>query len=166
MEIERAQLLTISRSSQKKQRESPENGDWKTTASSVAMTAMMETKGVSWKWRLKAPWALWTSQGAHWKQRESPENGDWKTLIFLKIPCRSKNEKQRESPENGDWKAGHLERETTKAQRLWNKGSLLKMEIESCPYLHVRPVLSPRNKGSLLKMEIERGTDYSYEEHR
>ena len=88
---------------------------------------MHETKGVSWKWRLKVHNSLninsklFRNKGSllkmeiessddaipepaeRPKQRESPENGDWKTVPSSL--CTIENSvKQRESPENGDWK--------------------------------------------------------------
>ena len=88
-----------------KQRESPENGDWKEIhVEAYSLPYWGETKGVSWKWRLK---------------------GDLPT-------------KQR------------------RVYISWNKGSLLKMEIESWNVLETYNIPLQRNKGSLLKMEIER----------
>ncbi len=41
-----------------------------------------ETKKVSWKWRLKAaPGAFRPARESEMKQRKSPENGDWKMML-------------------------------------------------------------------------------------
>ncbi len=64
-----------------KQRKSPENGDWKLRLLiSIGTIMRLETKKISWKWRLKADLAVWRSLHRCEKQRKSPENGDWKLL--------------------------------------------------------------------------------------
>ena len=88
-----------------KQRKSPENGDWKRSNKHLAISQHApETKKVSWKWRLKVDYTNSFSNATVMKQRKSPENGDWKWILFSGILC---------------------------IDFLWNKESLLKMEIES-----------------------------------
>ena len=139
-----------------KQRKSPENGDWKVfIVVDEAVMADTETKKVSWKWRLKGYSVLVCAYSTELpKQRKSPENGDWKVIILL-ASLMIAAKKQRKSPENGDWK----EKFSCFGEafgEVWNKESLLKMEIERgtpCQSLWAFRVVG--NKESLLKMEIE-----------
>ena len=164
----------------RKQRKSPENGDWKIMSWSIRCSSFTP------------------------KQRKSPENGDWKVSLFhhiydlsyrnkeslLKMEIErlpvavywniSTGGKQRKSPENGDWKMYsiaitmapikgrnkesllkmEIERRfrwnNTSTSCTWNKESLLKMEIESTTAKRQLLFECLRNKESLLKMEIER----------
>ena len=140
----------------KKQRKSPENGDWKTPIPTEAYSPTSETKKISWKWRLKGspPWTSWNREERretkkiswkwrlkdtwwsslhYWsrlrKQRKSPENGDWKRTFLCSSIIEQRTPKQRKSPENGDWKIFSTNLDASKTNG--NKENLLKMEIES-----------------------------------
>ena len=141
----------------KKQRKSPENGDWKDyEALKKYFINHEETKKVSWKWRLKDvheyPISLYLyteTKKVSWK---------WRLKDTVKCPdgrtyhiCQ----KQRKSPENGDWKLIRRPLWERVLVLLRNKESLLKMEIESY-FFHFYIIIHENwNKESLLKMEIE-----------
>ncbi len=87
-----------------KQRKSPENGDWK-HFTIPPLQKEGETKKISWKWRLK--------DESHWLQFDQLDHEtkkiSWKwrlkeVLRFL-LDLLLFILKQRKSPENGDWKA-------------------------------------------------------------
>ena len=88
----------------------------------------VETKGVSWKWRLKVV----MRRCVYYQIFTETKGVSWKWRLKVPAvvaPCLSHGWKQRESPENGDWKAVSFS--TTARMALFrNKGSLLKMEIE------------------------------------
>ncbi len=115
----------------KKQRKSPENGDWKINHRCTVMHSIFRNKENLLKMEIERHQlhqlilVLFLR-----KQRKSPENGDWKLIFMfgflLLINCGNKenllkmeiesrvwsgcfcyvrNQKQRKSPENGDWKS-------------------------------------------------------------
>ncbi len=164
-----------------KQRKSPENGDWKSQVfqdqflpcfrnkenllkmeieSLILITSStvptLETKKISWKWRLKAgEERAALPMVPTRKQRKSPENGDWKFWHFCSFAVWPVREKQRKSPENGDWKGRERDtiqrREDSKQRKSPENGDWKSRNSTSSSV-----IFTLGNKENLLKMEIER----------
>ncbi len=115
----------------------------------------LETKKISWKWRLKGGTVVIPTGGG--KTETKKISWKWRlkvTYLLSTIFSPSSRETKKIS-----WK-WRLKERCTRVSSVWlvlrNKENLLKMEIESlCGW---SPLLGdhPRNKENLLKMEIER----------
>ncbi len=162
----------------RKQRKSPENGDWKSIIGIFMNLSSSWNKENLLKMEIERQ-VCWNFLHVNdfKKQRKSPENGDWKTptltpsntkwswnkenLLKMEIerivqpcePCLLRT-KQRKSPENGDWKdsfayaEGH--QNASKQRKSPENGDW--KETSSSSGSHS----THRNKENLLKMEIER----------
>ena len=115
----------------RKQRKSPENGDWKTTSSKSSLFNVRKQRKSpeNGDWKLIITHSHSATSAT--KQKKSPENGDWKKSLLLLLLALT-TLKQRKSPENGDWK--HRWHVLTWEEYTRNKENLLKMEIESCSF--------------------------------
>ncbi len=90
-----------------KQRKSPENGDWKSGQVGCFVDGLVtETKKVSWKWRLKACFDI-VRQYVSLGNKESLLKMEIESEFHQKDNRHHVSGKQRKSPENGDWKT-HL----------------------------------------------------------
>ena len=167
-----------------KQRKSPENGDWKGTTKSGSLLCL-ETKKVSWKWRLKGNSGvshvypvLVETKKVSWKWRlkdsissvnafnpfSETKKVSWKwrlkVLISSSSALRALSSKQRKSPKNGDWK---LESHGTHCESGISETKKVSWKWRLKGFCYIQPVFANlRNKESLLKMEIESSLHIKY----
>ena len=115
----------------RKQRKSPENGDWKSLQSKREKNSWRRwNKESLLKMEIESLLnsASYDHYGVYVKQRKSPENGDWKYFLF-KAPYFSSIFETKKVSWKWRLKASPL-KSYSSSSTSWNKESLLKMEIE------------------------------------
>ncbi len=103
MEIESTEQVQRVKAIEGKQRKSPENGDWKTLSRASLSARFLETKKISWKWRLKVGWRYELLELLSYETKKISWKWRLKVMQLTRIEV-DQSRKQRKSPENGDWK--------------------------------------------------------------